>query len=428
MKRNLIQKLIEWKNDEDRKPALITGAKGIGKTYLTLDFAKSFYEGHIYINFENNANIREYITKKSAIHQEMNFIEMICLHYEIPIELVGNLLVILDELDACPEALAIFNNFIKIENSLPIIVISSKGELYQENKDKFLHLTLFPMEFDEFLYALGQEWYAEVIKGHYQTNRRIPQIVHTELLTLFEDYLIVGGMPAAVNEYINSESTNNIAEIHSNMLNNIQMYCKHLASEGEALKMCQVIDVIPEQLMKENKKFQYRLIRKGATYAMYKEAIDHLINQQYLLRCKKTHSSIIEHEVNIIDEPTQFKLYLHDVGILNSLLHKRYVVNEKNEHMLRKTLIENYTLQALSAKAYQPEFWESNSQAKIDFVIQTEDGQIPIEAKTNDNTRSKSISVFKTQHDIPYSIKVSSRNYEFSNGIKYIPYYAVFCL
>lgn len=437
MKRNAIQKLITWKDNGDSRPVLLSGVKGAGKTYLALEFAKSFYEGHLYINFENNATIRNYLIEKSA-KQDLgyDFVELLCQYYQIPEELIGNILIILDEIHSSNELTDLFLEYMKFEKAIPLIVISSAAIADEVDQNIFCNVTLFPMGFDEFLVALGHEWYAEVIKGHYQTNRRIPQIVHTELLTLFEDYLIVGGMPAAVNEYISTDETYNISEIHTGIFRNIDNVFQEGISESEAFKIKQILDVLVEQLNKENKKFQYRLIRKGATYAMYKEAIDRLAGQGYILKCNK--SSFISLNDNMsfdkslkeptLEDPTQFKLYANDVGILNSLIEKQIIRTYKNEDLLRKTLIENYILQALAANGYTPSFWESNSQAKIDFIIKTSDGLVPLETKISENSRSKSISVFKTFFEIPYSIKISSRNYEFTNGIKYIPYYAIFCL
>lgn len=435
MKRNAIQKLITWKENGDTRPVLLTGVTGAGKTYLALEFAKSFYEGHLYINFENNATIRNYLIEKSLKNdQDYDFVELVCQYYQIPEELIGNILIILDEIHASSEVTALFMEYLKLEKIIPLIVISSTMVGTKVDHESFYHINLYPMGFDEFLVALGQEWYAEVINGHYQTNRRIPQIVHTELLTLFEDYLMVGGMPAAVNEYINTDETYNISEIHKMIFRNIHNTCQESNPESEAFKMKQVLDVLVDQLCKENKKFQYRLIRKGATYAMYKEAIDLLSGQGYLLKCNKSSflalndDNKLDSEKATLEDSTQFKLYSNDVGILNSLIDKQIIKTEKNEGLLRKTIIENYILQALTANGYTPSFWESSSQAKIDFIINTSDGLVPLETKISDNSRSKSISVFKTFFEIPYSIKISSRNYEFSNGIKYIPYYAIFCL
>ncbi|MBE5960290.1 MAG: ATP-binding protein [Lachnospiraceae bacterium] len=440
MKRNAITRLKAWKEKEFRKPMWMTGIKGAGKTYLALDFAKSFYEGNLYVNFETNASIRELFKRKAeSVKEDFNLISPLCEYYQIPEELIGNVLIILDEITASKEALNALDMFAGEENGLSVLIISSNGAVYEnmpkEKKTKYEHFMLYPMEFDEFLQAIGSEWYAEVIKGHYQTNRKIPTIVHNELITLFEDYLAVGGMPAAVNEYITMDSVENVPEIHRMLYGNMQREMIRHAAEGEAIKMEQIFQIMLPELLKENKKFQFRMIRKGATYAMYRSAIEKLVQNAYLLQCKKQ-ESFDAMEEGREEEKVSFKLYLPDIGILNTLIAKNYPVGDSEElfeqaydnGLVRKTLLENYTMQSLTAKGYEPVFWESASQAKLDFVIRNKDGIIPLEAKASESSRSKSISIFRNQVDVPYAVKISSKNYEYANQIKYLPYYAIFCL
>ncbi len=426
MKRNAIKKLITWKEQNFRRPMWITGIKGVGKTYLALDFAKSFYEGNLYVNFETNAAVCNLFQKAAySVESELSFIELLYRYYEIPLELSGNLLIILDEITFCKEAIEALNHYLATGNCVPMLVLSS--ELIELDYKYYDSFALYPMEFDEFLAAQGDEWYAEVIKGHYQTNRKIPEIVHKELLAIFEDYLLVGGMPAAVNDYITMESTNNVAEIHQQIYSSILVFAKEKHSESDALKLNQVCSVMVEQLLKENKKFQYRLIRKGATYALYKDVIRYLVMNSLVYKCAKGTYDKTE-GITISPEALQFKLYVSDVGILNTLIRKNPLFLGMKNDLIEKAILDNYIMQSLIARGYLPNFWESNSQAKIDFLIQNNDGVIPLEIKTNENTRSKSVSIFRAAHEIPYSIKISNRNYEYSNQVKHLPYYAMFCL
>ncbi len=429
MKRNAINHLIAWKERKERKPLWLTGIKNVGKTYLSLEFAKAFYDGNLYVNFETNAAVRQLISLAvSSASNEDNLIELLCKHFQIPIELVGNLLIILDEIGECPEAITALEELIMAGSNVSILVISSTEKAH--NLALFESFTMYPMEFDEFLVALGHEWYAEVIKGHYQTSRKVPEIVHKELLSSFEDYLLVGGMPAAVNDFITMEGTQNVSEIHQQIFQNLLTSSMNHHDESEALKISQVLNIMTEQLMKDNKKFQYRLIRKGATYGLFKDAIESLASTSCVYKCSKNTYEEYPNKKDkkSSDESLQFKLYLPDVGILNTLLHKNDTFLGHTETTFTKTLIENYMMQSLTARGYNPCFWESQSLAKIDFVIETKDGIVPIEAKADETARSKSIGVFKATHNTPYSIRVSSKNFEFSNQVKNIPFYAVFCL
>ena len=422
MKRNAISKLAAWKENKNKKPLWITGIKGVGKTYLALDFAKSFYDGNLYVNFETNAAIRElFVKNEAAIENDDNMISLLCSYYQIPVEYIGNLLIILDEITECPSAVRALIELMKAGSNLSILIVSSQK--ISLDMSLFDRMTLYPMQFDEFLIAQGQEWYAEVIKGHYQTNRKVPEIVHNELLTSFEDYLIVGGMPEAVNDYMQLEDTYNVSEIHQKVFQTLLMYGAKHQEEGDALKLSQIMNITPSQLMKENKKFQYRLIRKGATYALYKDIIHYLVDNHFLYKNTKLQQEKIAEQ-----ESLQFQLYLSDVGVMNSMLHMDSQFVKMEEQKLQKTILETYVMQNLASNGYTPMFWESNSLAKIDFLIETKDGIIPMEVKMNDSSRSKSMGVYKSTFSTPYSIRITSKNFEYINHVKQIPFYALFCI
>ncbi|HHT56128.1 MAG TPA: ATP-binding protein [Herbinix luporum] len=289
------------------------------------------------------------------------------------------------------------------------------------------------MQFNEFLTAIGSEWYIETIIAHYNSNKKIPDIVHKELLNLHNLYLQIGGMPSIINEYLNFNNISNIPEQHSHLMGTYRHYLSLLSSDSESLKMNQVLDCLPLQLLKNNKKFQYNLIRKGTTHAMYKEAIQSLSNQNYIIPCYKMTTKdlsnidkILEEDRLNVNEITSFKLYLSDAGLLHSLLLKE--IKTTFNKVARKALLENYIATTLKVNGYPIVFWESESTAKIDFLLSNKGEIIPLEIFCDTNTRSKSISVLKQKIDFPYSIKISERNFEYSNNVKYVPYYAAFCI
>ncbi|NLZ83048.1 MAG: AAA family ATPase [Clostridiales bacterium] len=460
MKRKVIDALIELMNnttDEDPiKPILLTGAKGVGKTYLAYDFAKAFFEDIVYYNFEKDQDIW-----CQLLHLEENNVSD-----EIPSKRV----LILDEIltangisssdksswlnDADILKIISFNN--KAKAFTNIIAISS-APIAKGMEELFNIVHIYPLEFDEFLFAIGHEWYIEVITTHFITNKKIPEIVHKELLALFMTYLQIGGMPAAINEYINMASLINIHQQHNYLISFYHDNFLANLGESDSLKMKQVFDSIPLQLLKANKKFQYNIIRKGTTYGMYKEAIDRLEDNHNIIRSYKISSNQLENfnqnfnnmftmNNNHEENNSSFKLYFPDTGILytkiaecimkNQIDLKDLKLNEKSykgivlgdNELIDKGILENYVAQSLNSKDKSLAFWESDSMAKVDFLIRIEDKLIPIELHWKSNTRSKSISVLKQKYDFPYSIKISARNYGFTKEVKYIPYYAVFCL
>ncbi len=429
MKRKLIEELIRWKSENNNTPILMTGAKGVGKTYLAYDFAKAFFEHISYINFERNPECASFFCTldaeeaTSAIHSYFQISE------DSPQE--GRIL-ILDEIGRCEEALQSLKKGVFADSFRYIIAISSHP-LSKEQEMVFSKLSVHPLEFDEFLRAIGSEWYIEAILNHFYSNTNIPEIVHKELLSLHRLYLQIGGMPGLVNEYLNFSDAVNVPEQHSFIVGSYHDYISRDNTDSDALKMKQVFDSLTYQLIKENKKFQYKIIRKGTTHAMYRDAIQKLVEQNYVIRCNKisidqlqTPSELILLNNSCDAANSNFKLYLPDTGLLYSKLIEEQgisgVVNNK------KALLENYVAQSLQAKNYPFVFWESESMAKIDFIIAKNLEIIPIEIHESSNTRSKSISVLRQKCEFPYAIKISSKNFEYSNQIKYVPYYAVFCL
>lgn len=421
MKRKIIDELINWKTEDNGKPLLLTGVKGVGKTYTSYDFAKAFFEQISYLNFEREPHTAElfHATDSQVIMDRL--IEYFHINTEDPIE---TRILILDEISCCHNLLEVLTTIDLSEIYRYIICITSNPVLLKQTGN-MKTLLVYPLEFDEFLLATGNEWYIESIITHFNNDTKIPEIVHKELLTLHQLYLQIGGMPGIINEYLNLSSVVNVSEQHSFLIGSYHDNIIRDNSDSDAFKMNQVFDSIILQLMKENKKFQYKMIRKGTTHSMYKEAIQKLCDNNYVIKCSRIES--FQSDEWLSDEAnTNFKLYLPDTGFLYSKM-----VEEQGVHVYqtgKKALLENSIAQTLKSKKYPFAFWESESMAKIDFIYLKSKELIPVEIFENDNTRSKSISVLKQKCNFSYAVKISSKNFEFRDQIKYVPYYAAFCL
>jgi predicted AAA+ superfamily ATPase len=430
LKRKVIDELIKWKTLNSGKPILLTGAKGVGKTYLAYDFAKAFFEHIYYINFE-----REPGASSLFISLDPNKIEeQLRAYYELDVDVSSdNRILILDEINCSTEVMQVLKS-IQLPHIFNYIIAISSSPLPKEFQDDILRLPIYPLEFDEFLRATSNEWYIESILHHFNANKKIPDIVHKELLALHQLYLQIGGMPGIVNEYLNMSSVVNVAERHSFLIGSYHDYILKDNPDSDSLKMNQVFDSLVLQLLKENKKFQYKLIRKGTTHTMYKDAIRKLSDINYIIKCNRiSNEQLLDPEGtfasldwNKDESNTNFKLFFSDTGMLFTKIAEEYGIPKHSSP--QKALLENYVAQSLQAKNYPCAFWESDSMAKIDFIIYKDKELIPIEIHESENTRSKSISVLKQKCEFSYAIKVSSKNFDFSNQIKYVPYYAVFCL
>lgn len=406
MKRNAVTKLIDWKESGTKVPFLLLGTKGTGKTYLAMDFASSYFPQYLYVNFELNEGAKLFFEKR--IEEGALISEVIAAYFQMDERYLEEVIVILDEASFCPLLWKTLEETVTV----PLIVISG---ILSESVDlmRFYVCRLYPMGFDEFLSAVGSDWYIDIIQGHFQNAKPVPDIVHQELLALFEEYLIVGGMPAAVNEYISSKSVYNVAEVHHTVMCRMKSVLESLHDEKETGKGLQVLQVLPEQLKKENKKFRFNLIRKGVTYALYKDSIDALVRSGLVLR------------LNEQKRESHFKLYLPDVGMLSSAFYGTETEETK------KAVLENYVMQTLVANGkYSLCFWESEVQAKVDFILEDNGRETAVELRISTSGKAKSIASYQVANkkNGEEYFRFGFENFYSTSVMRQIPFYAVFCI
>lgn len=442
MKRKLIERCIDWKDKNSQFPLYLTGTRGVGKTYLALEFAKAFYSVILYLNFETDPSMNERLRSLSGnelihelyryneLNEKASFLSLPFLDKSTLVELEQHLeeipeeetksqevILILDEISCADCIQQILIAVIQSKSPIHILMINSlahEPSWIRNGSIQVIHYQCFPMDFEEFLQATGNEWYIGVINEHFDNNRPVPDIVHKELLDLYQNYLMVGGLPEAVSEYLLFSNVNHIAEKHRLRYGSMVQDFYTWQNPSEALRMRQIVEILPYQLQKRNKKFQYTYIRKGATRTMYEDAMNILT---------ETKDIIISHEVS---DETKMKIYLYDTGMLASMIRRdRNVIFGAEK--VREALLENSVAQALATKEYELRFWESESSAKVEFLIGKKN-LLPIELFANDTTRSKNLSVMKGNYDFDYAVKISAKNFDYSKKIKYVPYYAIYCL
>ena len=407
MKRNAVNKLITWKENGTKVPFLLVGTKGTGKTYLAIEFASAYYPQYLYVNFELNKAAASFF--EQHLTEDALLTEVLAAYFEIDERYLSELVVILDEISYCSVLLEKLGTV----SQTPVIAISGQLPDKELQAEALQVCRLYPLGFDEFLSAVGSDWYVDIIQGHFQTLKPVPDIVHQELLALFEEYLIVGGMPAAINEYISSKSINNVGEVHCMLQNRMSAVLGSVCDEKERSKATQVMEVIPEQLKRENKKFRFNSIRKGVTYGLYKDCISALENTGMILRLVQQ------------SKPTHFKIYLPDVGMLSTA----FMGEDSPE--IRKALLENYVMQSLIAmEEYQLCFWESEALAKVEFLLSKDGHTTPVELRTSIVGKAKNIASYQMSAgkiEEKY-FRFGFENFYSTPVLKQIPYYALFCL
>jgi len=408
MKRNLIDTLQHWMESEERKPFYMTGMKGVGKTYLACEFAKSFFDSYLYLSFEHN---KELSARFEALDEESIF-PALAEYFELPEEMLFHIPFVFDEVYHCPGFVSKLLQLVNNNRQLYWIFLSSYDNLSNDIKSRMYCHTLYPLQFDEFLTAIGKDWYVEVITAHYKNRKKLPDIVHHELLSTFDEYLWIGGMPDVLNEYLDMESSVNVMERQHIQKQMLLYGMEHEAGEKTNYKCLQVYSTIDEQLNKPNQKFQFNLIRKGITYQMYKDAIEFLVQHKMLYRLDC-----------LGKEEQQFKLFYPDFSLNNSARNNELTAVE------RQIRLQNYVIQTFHEKQFNCKFWEAKSQATIDLVLQDELDYTftPIEIKKEGKSKTKSILSFTEQFPVKNIVRISGSNFTENDEIINLPVYSVFC-
>ncbi|MCL2805835.1 MAG: AAA family ATPase [Treponema sp.] len=437
MKRLLENRLLQWKDDPARKPLIIHGARQIGKTHTAMEFGANYYASVAYFFFDNNPDLCEYF--ESGISSIKSLITKLEANINMTI-MPEKTLIIFDEIQACPAALTSLKRFQETAPGYHIIAIGSllgvalsrtangTERHYSFPVGRVDELNMYPFNFEEFLLEFNPKL-IPLIKESFDNDTPLANGLHKEALELFLRYLVIGGMPEAILEYI---KTNNYTLVKAKQLSICNNYIldmnKYTDTKTQAIKNEAVYNTLPSQLAKENRKFQYALIKSGARANDYELSLNWLKKAAVIIKCNKVNEG--KEPLASYEDFLSFKVYMSDVGL--------YAAKSNNSHLsilgrtmgdtAKGALTENYIAQELNANGFEFYYWESNNQAEIDFVIQIENKIIPIEAKSWENVRSQSLESFRKKYNIEKAIRVSARNFGLQNGIKSIPLYAVWCI
>jgi predicted AAA+ superfamily ATPase len=431
MDRNIITQLVAWKEKNNRKPLLLNGARQTGKTYILKEFGQTYYQNTVHVNLETNLLVNSYFEEDITPHRIIEFLETTVGKAILP----EKTLVILDEIQSCERALLSLKTFCEdapqyhIAAAGSLLGVAVNREKYSFPVGKVDELSLFPLDFEEFLWALDKKRLAEMIKSHYAGDAALPAALHEEALELYKKYLVTGGMPEVVNEYANSRSLIQVASIQMQIINEYIADMAKYAAPATSVKIRACYNSIPAQLAKENRKFQYKVVQLGATATLFGESIEWLNFAGIVLKCQKTTQGAIP--IAVYSNLSDFKLYMGDVGILTmkSGTPWQTILSPVSAHnTFIGALTENYVAQAFVAKKYPLFYWKNDNTAEIDFILQKEGEVVPVEVKSGVNIRSKSLSMFVKRYGCPYAIRISAKNFGFENGVKSVPLYAVFCV
>ncbi len=431
MYRKITGFLESWKASEHRKPLILQGARQVGKTYSILEFGRIHYENVAYFNFETNPKLND------------TFEESISPEYLIPIlsHIAGQTivkektLIVFDEVQLCERALTSLKYFCEDAPEYHIIVAGSLlGVAVSRHKFSFPvgkvdMKTLYPMDMEEFMLACDEDVLVEQIKRCFETDTPLPSALHDAAMLLYRQYLIVGGMPECVMQFVGTKDYILVRHTQDTILASYLNDMSKYNNLNEIKKTRLAYDSITVQLSKKHTRFQYKLIKKGGRASEFENAIEWLSLSGIVSQVYKVEQ--IKKPLENYRDIDAFKIYVSDLGLLcakkdlaaNDIL---YMVDEIND--FKGGMAENYVNVQLSINGYRTYYWESERGAEIDFIIQRDGQIIPIEVKSADNTRAKSLNLYMQSHKPAYAIKLSAKNFGFEDGKKTVPLYAAFCI
>jgi uncharacterized protein len=426
IKRNIQKKLTAWKLSPDRKPLILQGARQVGKTWLLTHFGASEFDSVAYFNFEEQPDLKQFFENTKDVPR---IVQNLSLVHGQPI-LPQKTLIIFDEIQECNNALNTLKYFCENAPEYAVAcagsllgVAMSRGNSFPVGKVDFLHLN--PVCFSEFLSAADVKLfdYLESI----DRIEPLPDIFFHQLVEKLKMYFICGGMPEAVVALLEKQDIEKTQQVLQNIVNAYALdFSKH-AENKEIPKLNYLWSSIPSQLARDNKKFLYQSVKHGARSREYEDALLWLSHAGLVHRIFRISKPGLP--LSAYDDLSAFKLYLIDVGLLRRLSFLDPIAIREGNRLFMEfkgALSENFILQHLIANFEgTPRYWTSGSQAEVDFLIQVKNDIIPIEVKSDENIRSKSLSVYNELYQPPIRIRYSLKNLKKDDGLLNIPLFMV---
>lgn len=427
MKRSILDNLIAWKNSPRRKPLVLNGARQVGKTYILNAFGEQEYEAVVYVNFDKDADVADifrhgYDTSKILL--SLSAITGVDIKPQTT-------LIILDEIQECPEALASLKYFCEDSSEYHVIVAGSLLGLSLHSNVSFPvgkvdMLKMYPMTFMEFLLAMGEERLAELLAtGDFSLINTLGE----RYIHLLRQYYFTGGMPAVVKEYITNQNLQAVRDLQKQILFDYRRdFSKH-APVNQVPRINMVWDSIPSQLAKENRKFQYRALKKGGRATEFELAIQWLLDAGLIYKIHRVNTPGMP--LKFYENLSVFKLFMLDVGLLGAMADTPpadILVTNNAFVEYKGAFTELFALTQLVPQGVPIYYYSTNdSRVEIDLVVQKDTRIIPIEVKAEINVKSKSLRTFVEQYPTLHGLRISMLPYQEQDWMTNIPLYATTC-
>jgi len=420
MERKIYQDLQKWKRDQNRKPLLLYGNKQVGKTYTAIEFGEKEYKTVAYINSDNNTTLDSIMQKERTTDRIIARLSLLIGETILK----NDTLIIIDNIVE-EEIIKGFKKFGKESSEYHIILITSNREKLPLFKGEELQYRyMFAMDFEEYLRAVGNTELIEFIKSSYRNNKPMP--FHNIALDHYETYLMTGGLPEVVQASINNQSDLKIKMIQEKVLDCYKKALLGIDTLIDIQRSEDVLNILPYQLLKSNRKFQYGLMRTGGRSKDYEKALSFLSANGIAYKCYKI--SEVKPPLSHCKDSESFKLYLNDTGILFMMMHlsKIRLLTDEN---IKYILYENNIATTITSCGYNLYYYQSEGKAEVPFVVQTRAGKIiPIEVVNKNISKAKSLSLFMSKFNISEGIRITEDNFSIKRNVRYVPVYATFCL
>ncbi len=420
--RDLLDALIKWKDKRKRKPLILQGARQVGKSWLLKKLGQSAFENCVVVNVDKEQGIRQIF---EATKDPNRIVEQIALIKGSPI-LPDKTLLVLDEIQDSDDVLNTLKYF---HEDAPQYAVACAGSLLGVAMRKKAHsfpvgqvdfMTLYPLSFAEFLDSyeprLGN------LVRQWKLEDPLPEITKNELEEKLKVYMTVGGMPEAVVDWIETRDMKEVDETLDDILRAYPLDFSKYATPSEVVRIQQVWDSMQRQLSKDNRKFKYADIQKGARAREYEGAVD------WLCRAGLTHkvndTETVRFPLSAYKDESIFKLYLNDVGLLRRLFHldaSTILHEDRLFTEFRGVFSENYVLLSLLRQGRFPLYWTSGNRAEIEFIIEDSSRIVPIEVKSKESVRAKSLSEYRKAYNPEMAVRLSSKNLQLRDALLDLP-------
>ena len=430
MKRKITRKLEAWKNSDHRKPLVVMGARQVGKTYSVLEFGRANYAAVLHVDFAEHPDLLRLFS--GGVEPE-RLVRLLGEYFSTRVD-PETTLIFFDEVQRCPEAITSLKYFCESAPEYDVIAAGSllgttvrqRAGLFPVGKVDLIAMR--PLDFEEYLWALGHEDLADLIREASRNSRAFA--LHDRCMELYRRYLLVGGMPEPLSLWIAQGRMDVVRRTQENIATG---YLADITQYTEGLDGAMVLAAwrsMPRQLAKDNTKFQYSAIRSGARSKTYAPCIEWLTDAGLVEPV--THITDAVRPLEAFAEDNNFKLYLLDTGLLSSLYRARMedvLPQGDKAAVFRGGLTENYVCQQLVTAGIKPYYWGVASKSEVEFVFETRGGRVvPVEVKSGKNVGAKSVRSFADKYEVPYVVKVTAKNFGFENGVRNLPLYAAFTL